>query len=233
MIIGADPKAKIQPKNLRNSSAVKLQQQVSEVCMYFDFKSRLVEARTISDYDRPTFRSHVKRMLSSGIDRRTMKRSIDAFFSESRYQTNPCPWKAFVSTKVQTHLMQKTGGSVNTTDPVLQWVLNDFDRDGIDIFWPESDDREIRNLFFAFPQVVYRYPELLVELLNLYTLPEIRSILVDVDDLIETVLANGRAFRVKSALLGRGVPLPTGIASQTTLRPKAPTLAIAIARSQR
>lgn len=129
--------------------------------------------------------------------------------------------------------MQKTGTEVHTLDPALQWVLNDFDRNGLKLFWPAEDDPQIRLLFLNYPEIVFRYPEFLVTLLETYPLPEVKSIMVEVDDLIARVLARGRALQLKSALRDRGVPLPLGIGSQTTLRPKASTLSAAIGRSQR
>lgn len=234
MIIGEDPRKRTMSSHqARRADRKGKSSQVSAISQFFDLKSRVVGANLVSEEDRYAFRMHLIRMVSSGMSRQTLRRNIEVFFSESRFQTHPCPWKAFVSNDTQAYLMQKADTQVKAIDPALQWVLNDFDRDGLDLFWNPDEDTAIRNLFLGYPQIVFRYPEFVISLLEKYSVSETRQVMAEVDDLIMRVLETGRALRLKSALLAKGVPLPAGIASQTTLRPKAQTLAIAIARSQR
>ena len=198
---------------------------------YFDFTARKNFTAAVPLTDRPAFRKHINRLLASGLDVPTLRWYTTVFFA--RFPKRACPWKSFVSRDVQQVLHQEHQqrlGAPSTNDPILLWILNDFERTSDLLPWDEVVDRQVQMVVLNHTNVLLRYPELVSEVLgDLAERPEdAEDVLGLLTDLIAIRLAKRDKTAVVSALRSWCVPLPDCLVGTKPLREQAASLAAAV-----
>lgn len=227
MILGEDPSKKPAP----GASPA----DVTRIVDKFNYLARRHGAQTIPGSEVPIFRSHIKRMLHSGVSVEVLNSNALAFFSFAKYAEHSCPWRVFVTKDVQATLMRRHDNvKVSTTSPVLEWVLSDFTEvDGLP--WDRHEDKFHRNAVLTNIDLLYRYPELVgIVMANAeYSASERGRILLLLSELLDQglVMQDRKAIQLK--LQKYGVEIPRSLRTGTAVRSPATTLAEAVARSQR
>lgn len=227
MILGEDPHSRDQR---RPQSEV--MNETTELFDHFQFMSRRSNVLPVDVANCRAFKSHLTRILRNGVPKKTVRDSINVFFSTvDSTKRNPWLWKVFVSNKIQDELLRATNVVPEVDSEILRWMINDFNRTE-ELPWDLDDDRRIRNIVLSHTAVLHRYPHFVVGLLEDFPLSEVRVVLSKVEDLIEQViLASRRTAPLVSELREMGVTLPPGITTKRTLRRCAPTLTHASLRN--
>lgn len=157
VILGADPEE--ENVNVKPNLNAPLQ-----VFDHFNFIARKMGANPVTDVkDRVAFLAQVKRSFRRGLTAKDLTGMIDAFFQFDRNRNHRSPWKVFWTSDIQRSLMAE-GGAVNTDDPVLKWISNDFFRTE-SLPWPAEFDDSFRTLVhLTGMSVAYRYPDMLANI---------------------------------------------------------------------
>ena len=226
MIFGRDPQNP--EKVLTKETTAKV---ASEVLDYFNFTARKNFSSAVPTHEQPIFRKHINRLLNSGLDAQALRWYTTVFFA--RYPNRACPWKSFVSRDIQQVLhweYQQHLGAPGTDDPVLAWILNDFERTSDLLPWDECADQQVQTLVLNHTNVLFRYPELVAEVLfDLAEEPDdAEEVLGLLSDLVAIRLAKSDKRPVVSALRSWGVALPDSLAGAKPLREQATSLAAAV-----
>jgi hypothetical protein len=206
-------------------------EEVTSLMDYFNFASRKAGSNAVPTCEAVIFRTKLRQM-STGLSMRSIKANIDSFFSLARNREHPAPWRVFVMTKVQADLLQQTGATPKTVDPVLAWVSDDFTRTG-DLPWEQGEDNNFRRILLANIMLMYRYPEVVAQVVTEHSSEDSSKILDDLHNFVAAVLASEDTRSIRSSLTRYGVHIPTSMTNPRTVRPVATTLAEAIVRSQR
>ena len=227
MILGEDP----HKKTVTTAAPA----HVTRIVDKFNYLARKHGAQTIPVNEIPIFRSHIKRMLNSGVSTEALDSNVRAFFSFAKYVEHPRPWRVFVAKEVQATLMRRNDAvKVSTADPVLEWVLSDFTVVD-DLPWDRCEDKVYRNMILAHIDLLYRYPEVVAEALVQTELSaRVRhSVLVLLTELLDERLDREDRKAVQLKISQYGIRVPKSLWTGTAVRSAATTLAEAVARSQR
>lgn len=159
LILGADPET---PKETKVHN--KPLNEVQQVFDHFNLVARRVGAAPVAGAnDASAFKAQVKRSLNRGLSVRDITGMIDGFFQFDRNREHRSPWKLFWSSDVQRKMLA-VGGIVKSSDPVMNWISNDFCRTE-DLPWSDLFDDSFRSLVHRTGMsVAYRYPDLLANI---------------------------------------------------------------------
>lgn len=227
LILGADP----EEENEMNKVIVNKPLQVFD---YFNFVARKYGAVPVTDTkDRVAFLSQVKRSIQRGMNVRDIMRMIDAFFQFDRHREHRSPWKVFFTNEVQRTLMA-VGGGVESNDPILDWISNDFQRTE-ELPWDESFDAIFQRLVHhSGMSVAYRYPDVLASIAKISSGDDVlaESLLTCAASLIDQYL-NGEEDKVlRGRICDAGVLLPKDL-KPNKVRREAMTLREAVLTTAR
>lgn len=200
---------------------------------YFNHQARQHGAVVVSGADIPLFRAHIKRLLNSGVSMETMRWNARTFFNAERFRSHPCPWKMFVSKRVQAGLMQgNVEAKVVSVDPVLSWILSDF-TDVDELPWDRSYDLAYRIVVLRYTDALYTYPDVVADVVSKYTPRLSANILTLIEELLDDCLDPQDRKVIQSKLQQYEVTVPRGLLTGRVKRGRATTLAEAVSTLQR
>ena len=231
MILGADvnEKAKVEEPVKR-----KPRPEVNDLASYFVYHPRSVMVCSYSFQDMNILRRTIKLLLDAGVSRTTVRQMIDKFFSTDRMRGAESPVLMFSSKSVQASLMETLDTVLDNTSPILSLMLNDFNREGIDLPWDSSSDEALRKIIIiSGMDVCYRYPELVaqaIELADDFSSSLFRNQISSLNSLVKWHLGEEEANinELQEDLVGITLPKELLAKTRTTLRPAADTIVSAI-----
>lgn len=231
MILGADVNEK--PK-AEEPAKRKPRPEVNDLASYFVYHPRSVMTCSYSFQDMNILRRTIRLLLDAGVSRTTVRQMIDKFFSTDRMRGAESPVLMFSSKSVQSSLMETLDTVLDNTSPILSLMLNDFNREGIDLPWDSSADEALRKvIIISGMDVCYRYPELIAQVIELaedFSSSSFRNQISSLNSLVKWHLGEEEADvnELKEDLVGITLPKELLAKTRSTLRPAADTLVSAI-----
>ena len=231
MILGADvnEKAKVEEPVKR-----KPRPEVNDLASYFVYHPRSVMVCSYSFQDMNILRRTIKLLLDAGVSRTTVRQMIDKFFSTDRMRGADSPVLMFSSKGVQASLMETLDTVLDNTSPILSLMLNDFNREGLDLPWDKSSDEALRKvIIISGMDVCYRYPELVAQVIELaddFSSSLFRNQISSLNSLVKWHIGEEEADlkELQEDLVGITLPKELLAKTRTTLRPAADTIVSAI-----
>lgn len=181
MILGSDPERvpdSETPKPKRKKPRFRIRQQeykqrkpeVDSLVSYFIHNKKILMTHTLTEQDRQIVRKTIRLLLDGGLTNVTIRLMMEKFFSNDNFIQAESPVLMFASQKVQKMLMDAVGIQLDTyTDPVLMFMVNDFNRDDLSLPWEVSSDETLREAIIMHGmEICYRYPEVVADMVRMY-----------------------------------------------------------------
>ena len=231
MILGADinEKAKVEEPVKR-----KPRPEVNDLASYFVYHPRSVMVCSYSFQDMNILRRTIKLLLDAGVSRTTVRQMIDKFFSTDRMRGAESPVLMFSSKGVQASLMETLDTVLDNTSPILSLMLNDFNREGLDLPWDKASDEALRKvIIISGMDVCYRYTELVAQVIELaddFSSSLFRNQISSLNSLVKWHIGEEEVDlkELQEDLVGITLPKELLAKTRTTLRPAADTIVSAI-----
>ena len=231
MILGADvnEKAKVEEPVKR-----KPRPEVNDLASYFVYHPKSVMVCSYSFQDMNILRRTIKLLLDAGVSRTTVRQMIDKFFSTDRMRGAESPVLMFSSKGVQASIMETLDTVLDNTSPILSLMLNDFNREGLDLPWDKASDEALRKvIIISGMDVCYRYPELVAQVIELaddFSSLLFRNQISSLNSLVKWHIGEEEADlkELQEDLVGITLPKELLAKTRTTLRPAADTIVSAI-----
>lgn len=231
MILGADvnEKAKVEEPVKR-----KPRPEVNDLASYFVYHPRSVMVCSYSFQDMNILRRTIKLLLDAGVSRTTIRQMIDKFFSTDRMRGAESPVLMFSSKGVQASLMETLDTVLDNTSPILSLMLNDFNREGLDLPWDKASDEALRKvIIISGMDVCYRYPELIAQAIERaedFSSSLFRNQISSLNSLVKWHIGEEEVDikELQEDLAGITLPKELLAKTRTTLRPAADTIVSAI-----
>lgn len=231
MILGADvnEKAKVEEPVKR-----KPRPEVNDLASYFVYHPRSVMVCSYSFQDMNILRRTIKLLLDAGVSRTTIRQMIDKFFSTDRMRGAESPVLMFSSKGVQASLMEALDTVLDNTSPILSLMLNDFNREGLDLPWDKASDEALRKvIIISGMDVCYRYPELIAQVIERaedFSSSLFRNQISSLNSLVKWHIGEEEVDikELQEDLAGITLPKELLAKTRTTLRPAADTIVSAI-----
>ena len=231
MILGADvnEKAKVEEPVKR-----KPRPEVNDLASYFVYHPRSVMVCSYSFQDMNILRRTIKLLLDAGVSRTTVRQMIDKFFNTDRMRGAESPVLMFSSKGVQASLMETLDTLLDNTSPILSLMLNDFNREGLDLPWDKASDEALRKvIIISGMDVCYRYPELVAQVIELaddFSSSLFRNQISSLNSLVKWHIGEEEVDlkELQEDLVGITLPKELLAKTRTTLRPAADTIVSAI-----
>ena len=232
MILGADPNeiSKVEEPVKR-----KPRPEVNNLVNYFVYHPRSVMSCSYTFQETQILRRTMRLLLDSGLTRASIAKMIDKFFSTDRMRSADSPVHMFSSKAVQQSLMEKVETEPDSdTSPVLTLMLNDFNRDNVQLPWDSSSDKHLRNtVIMTAIDACYRYPEVVARVIEStadFSVPEFRNKLSALNSLVKWHLNTEDCDRDELLSTLSDITLPKELLAKTrsSLRPAADTIVSAI-----
>ena len=223
-----DPDKAVAPQKKKRST-------VNHLVSHFVHNRQTVMGGSYSAKDLTILRATLRTLKDSGLTDFTITQMISKFFSVTRWRESEHVILLFAKKDIQSKLLAEIESSVEVDDPVLQLLLSDFDREGIEVPWSKQHDAILkRAVIMRGTDICYRYPEIISALAKKY------SGNFNNDDFVNTLTALNSLVRVItgeeqgeiSELLEsiEGIQLPEELRNGTEklLRPMASSLVEAV-----
>ena len=232
MILGSDPHEE------RPAPAVKKPSDVNFLVTSFTTHPQVVMVRSYPASEVSMLRKSMKLLLTGGVDRKTVLKMIDKFYSNERFRTSDRAAFLFSSKKIQSELLDAINGSISADDPVLQLMLTDFVREGVDLPWSPVYDADLRRAIIGRGiDACFRYPELVASLAYAFpgdfTNANFTSALSALNDLVLAAQNNDTSAKHLTTLIPIELPKELRTLNSKDLREQAGTIAEAVYRYQR
>lgn len=233
VIFGADPDK--EERSFDPAPPKKPRRDLNRLVTQFIGDTRLIMVKTFSYQDVVILKKTLNTLRDSGLTEFAISQMIKRFLDVEHWRNADNPVLTFSSKAVQKKLMEQTDAEVSVDNPVLAFIVNDFQRGDLDLPWNDrSLDQAIRNTVIMHGMdVCYRYPELIVYLIESTlggTVEEFKSPLIALNSLIRVVAGaeDGDAPALREALAE--VPLPAELdkLSKENLRPPASSITEAV-----
>jgi len=233
MILGADPdkpEKSFDPKPPEK----KTRRDVTNLVSQFLSDPRSIMGTTYEYRDIIILRKTLNTLRDSGLTEFTVSQMIKRFMDVEHWRTSENPVLVFTNKGVQQKLMEQVDTEVSVEDPVLMFVMCDFERNGLDLPWPEVQDSSLRHTVIMHGMdVCFRYPELVSDLITLHngvTNTEFRSTLSALNSMIRVLAGeeDGDLPELQSAVASVALPIELQNASKTNLRPAAGSILEAV-----
>lgn len=247
MILGSDPDevstsettrtGKKKPKfRIRQQEYKKRKPEVDSLVNYFVYNKKILMTHTLTDSDRQIVRKTIRLLLDGGLTNVTVRLMMEKFFSNENFATADSPVLMFASQKVQRTLMDSVGIQLDTyTDPVLLFMVNDFNRGDLELPWEPAFDEDLREAIIMHSMdVCYRYPELIAETICQYSdnlrNPEFRDSLDALNSLVRWYLGteDGDPESLRYSVSSLKLPKELMGKKKSNIRPASDTIALAI-----
>lgn len=169
MILGSDPDdIKIEKEQKSKPEKRKPRPEVNDLATHFVYHPRSVMSCSYNLQDMNILRRSIRLLLDGGLTRTTVRQMIDKFFSNEKFASADSPVLMFSSKSVQETLMKSVEVALDAdTNAVMLFMLNDFTRGDLDLPWGQPEDVFIKEaVMMRGMDICYRYPELMVEVLE-------------------------------------------------------------------
>lgn len=243
MILGSDPEdtptspsTRKNFSNLRYKEYKKHKPEINALVNHFVYNKKTLMTHTYTQKDRQIVRRTIRLLLDGGLTFDTISLMMDKFFSNENFAFSDSPVLMFASQKVQKRLMDAIGIQLDTgIDPVLLFMINDFNREGLDLPWDLSSDESLREVIIMHGMdLCYRYPEVVASLirfhLNDFTSPDFVHHLESLNSFMQW-RTTGTDFDVDTfRCTAPPINLPVEFLSNKNfkLRPASDTIALAV-----
>jgi hypothetical protein len=164
MIIGADPDKP--EKSFEPEPKKKPKRNVTRLVTLFMSDPRAVMSSNYSYRDAVILRRTFNILIDTGLTEFTIAQMVKRFLDVEQWRTADNPILLFSSKAIQQKLMDQVDTTIVVDDPILAFIMNDFERGGIELPWKNQDmDKFIkRSVIMNGLDVCYRYPELVAQL---------------------------------------------------------------------
>lgn len=233
VIFGADPDHEERPFD--PAPKKKPRRDLGRLVTQFIGDPRVIMTHTYSTRDVVILKRTLNTLRDSGLTEFTVSQMIKRFLDVEHWRNAENPVLTFSSKAVQKKLMEQTDATVAVDNPVLAFVVNDFQRGELDLPWPDrSSDQAIRNTVIMYGMdICYRYPELIVYLIENSsggTSEEFKPTLSRLNSLVRVIAGeeDGDPVELRESL--SGIPLPDELIklSKENLRPQAASITEAV-----
>lgn len=223
MIIGADPDEEHgfdkQPAPTRRP------RYTNRLLNHFVSNRQSIMSSNYSQRDLVILRRTLNMLTDSGLTEFTVMQMINKFFSVERWRLSESPALLFCSKDIQKKLMEQVDTVVETDDPVLLLMLNDFERADIQLSWDESQDMLLKKaIIMRGTDICYRYPEVVATLAHQhagdFVNPDFTNSLSALNSLVRCITGEESEDPVEVLKSLKGFPLPDELQklSKTLLR---------------
>lgn len=234
MIFGADPEEQ-KVSEFEGPKKRKPRPEINDLASYFVYHPGSVMSHTYTTTDVQALRRHLRLLFDGGLTRESIRKMIDQFFVNYK-SSSESPVYMFASKSVQTSLMSMTGIQLDTqTDPVLMFMVNDFNRDGLSLPWAEELDDRLKDIIIMHAMdICYRYPELIAEAIKVFSDDFTnRDFLVSLDALTSLIRwytgeEDGDPKEIRYSLSFLNLPQELQDDRRSSIRPASSTIASAI-----
>jgi DNA-binding transcriptional ArsR family regulator len=142
---------------------------VNTLVSHFVNNRQSVMGKRYTSKDLTILRSTMKALKDSGLTDFTIMQMTSKFFSVERWRESEYTVLLFAKKDIQAQLLAEIDSAIDTDDPVLQLMLNDFDRGDLDIPWDRRHDSALKKaVVMRGTDVCYRYPEVVSALAHMY-----------------------------------------------------------------
>lgn len=165
MIIGADPD---KPEHsFEPEPRKKPKRNVNRLVTLFMSDPRSVMSSTYSYRDSVILRRTFNTLIDTGLTEFTIAQMIKRFLDVEQWRTSDNPILLFSSKAIQQKLMDQVDTTIVVDDPILAFIMNDFERGDIVLPWKSKDqDQAIKKIVIMNGlDICYRYPELVADLI--------------------------------------------------------------------
>jgi len=233
MILGADPdkpEKSFDPKPPEK----KTRRDVTNLVSQFLSDPRSIMGTTYAYRDIIILRKTLNTLRDSGLTEFTVSQMIKRFMDVEHWRTAENPIMVFTNKGVQQKLMEQVDTEVSVEDPALMFIMGDFERNGIDMPWPELNDSTIRHAVIMHGMdICFRYPEVVADLITSHkgvVSPEFRSTLSALNSFIRVLAGeeDGDLLELQAAVGSVQLPPELHKPSKTNLRPAAGSILEAV-----
>lgn len=169
VIFGADPEeVKPEVSGKPKAEGRRTRPEVNDLSSYFVYHPKSVMSCSYTHQDMNILRRSIRLLLDGGLTRTSVRQMIDKFFSNEKFVAADSPVLMFSSKSIQQGLMSATGIQLDTdTDPVLVFMINDFNRGELELPWISTADKVLREIIIMHGmEICYRYPELVADMIH-------------------------------------------------------------------
>jgi predicted transcriptional regulator len=165
VIIGADPDKPEQ--TFEPEAKKKPKRNLNRLVNLFMSDPRSIMSSTYSYRDSVILRRTFNTLIDSGLTEFTVSQMVKRFLDVEHWRTADNPVLLFSSKAIQQKLMEQVDTTIVVDDPILAFIMNDFERGDIALPWKGSDqDRALKkSVIMNGLDVCYRYPELVAQLI--------------------------------------------------------------------
>jgi len=235
MILGADPD-EVKSKVSKSEVKRKPRPEINDLASYFVYHPGSVMSHSYNQQDMQALRRHLRLLFDGGLTRASVKKMIDQFFVNYKSSSFDSPVYMFASKSVQASLMSMAGIQLDTqTDPVLLFMNNDFNRDGLTLPWAEDMDERLKDIVILHAMdICYRYPELVADVIKQFSNDfedhAFKSSLDSLTSLIRwyTGEEDGDPKTIRYSLSSLNLPKELQGNNRASIRPASDTIASAI-----
>lgn len=233
MILGADPdkpEKSYDPKPPEK----KTKRDVTNLVSQFLSDPRSIMGTAYAYRDVIILRKTLNTLRDSGLTEFTVSQMIKRFMDVDHWRTAENPILVFTNKGVQQKLMEQVETEVDVEDPALMFIMCDFERNGIDLPWPDLNDSNLRNTVMMHGMdLCFRYPEVVAGLItshNGVASPEFRSTLSALNSFIRVLAGeeDGDLLELQSAVGPVWLPPELHKPSKANLRPAAGSILEAV-----
>jgi hypothetical protein len=233
MIIGGDPDSPDQEYD-RPHKKKSPQRNVNRLVTQFVSDPRWVMKRTYSHRDMIILRRTFNTLRDSGLTEFSVSQMIRRFIDVEHWRNADNPILLFTNKSIQQKLMEQVDTEVSVEDPVLGWMMADFQRIDIDLPWPEANDVGVRRaIVMDGMDVCFRYPEVVAQLVTSHggaPSTDFRSTLSALNSLVRVLAGEeeGDTQELLAQLESLSLPEELHKLSSTNLRPAASSVVEAV-----
>lgn len=142
---------------------------VNHLVSHFVHNRQTVMGGAYSSKDLTILRATLRTLKDSGLTDFTITQMISKFFSVTRWRESDHVVLLFAKKDIQSKLLAEIESSVEVDDPILQLMLSDFDREGIEVPWSKQHDAILKRvIIMRGTDICYRYPEIVSALAAKY-----------------------------------------------------------------
>lgn len=233
VILGADPDKPEQ--EFDPAPKKKPRRDLNRLVTQFVGDPRVIMVRTFSYRDVAILKKTLNTLKDSGLSDFVISQMIKRFLDVEHWRNGENPILTFSNKGVQKKLMEQVDATVVVDNPILAFIVNDFQRGDLDLPWTDRAlDQAFRNqIIMHGMDVCYRYPELIVYLIETSTggiTDNFKSVLTALNSLVR-VIAGEEDGDITSLRETVGeMPLPPEIekVSKENLRPQASSITEAV-----
>lgn len=167
MILGSDPDNPVSGFELPVKK--KVPRKTNQFVNHFLSNRHSIMSSSHSPKDLMILRKAFSTLIDSGLTEFTIMQMITKFFSVQRWREAENIVLLFCTKDIQQKLMEQVETTVDSDNPVLLLMMNDFERLDLDLPWPETMDLVLKKVVIRRGMdACYRYPEIVAKLITIH-----------------------------------------------------------------